>query len=174
MFIKTIYLLHRPAPGPSPCPLHTQRNSGRNGKKPIRWPLQSRSSSTRLWYESSVYFCFTLWMFIINPKCFAPVWSVHWFLCPPACTRWSAVWLWLSTGWSADGHLVCFRGGRRLRVGLRESERAREGGGRQRPERIIITSAKAASFYKVLSKFVICAHITKSTICQRRISRISV
>lgn len=94
--IDQIYLLHRPAPGPSPCPLHTQQNSGRNGKKPIPWPiLRSRSSSTRLWWwESSVYF--TLWVFIAdaaNPKCLSPLlWSVRW--AESACTHWSAVWLW--------------------------------------------------------------------------------
>lgn len=81
-----MYLLHRPAPGPSPCPLHTQQNSGRNGKKPILWPLQPRSSSTRLWCESSVYFYLRLWMFIAdaaNPKWFAPLvlsWSERWIV----------------------------------------------------------------------------------------------
>lgn len=45
VFLWTVYLLHRPAPGPSPCPLHTQQNSGRSGKKPT---LRSRSSSTSL------------------------------------------------------------------------------------------------------------------------------
>lgn len=46
MSLNIIYLLHRPAPGPSPCPLHTQQNSGRNGKKPILWRRRC-SSSTR-------------------------------------------------------------------------------------------------------------------------------
>lgn len=85
--LKTMYLLHRPAPGPSPCPLHTQQNSGRNGKKPILWSLQSRSSSTRLWWErerkSSDYFCLTMWMFIAgeaNPKCLCPP-----FVLPALC-----------------------------------------------------------------------------------------
>lgn len=86
----TIYLLHRPAPGPSLCPLHTRQNSGQNGKKPSPWPLRSRSSSTRL-RCAGVYCCLASWLFIAdaaNPKCFrcprCRLRCVRPPVCPPA------------------------------------------------------------------------------------------
>ncbi len=129
MFVDQIYLLHRPAPGPSPCPLHTQQNSGRNGKKPIPWPiLRSRSSSTRLWCESSAYF--TLWMFIAdaaNPECFAPPQKVVRALgrvrLRSLIRGVTLVELRMIQGWSSR----LFRGGRRLCAGLGERGREREG-----------------------------------------------
>lgn len=131
-----MYLLRRPAPGPSPCPLHTQQNSGRIGRKPILWPPQSRSSSMRLWCESYVYFYFTLWVFIAdaaNPKRLAPLlllvlsrserWNVIARLSAPTDPRFDC------DGAQDDPTVVIAfvqRRGGRLDVGLRGRGRERE------------------------------------------------